>query len=395
MLRFRAFLVSIHIAGWLIFMALPLLFMNAWEQGNNFYLLSSFYYWVFCVTYVFLFYLNSFILIPQLFLKKRYLNYSIIILLLFAGVYTLQPYDRLVRSNEKRFGIPFMPIHHPGRDKLLGLDIQPPNRDPGNHPGPGGPPPGHAGQPPPNEQAHFFHQPGPNQMHRNFDIISFFLFIMIIALSTAIRIVRQWQLSEQRARQAESDKTNAELSFLRAQINPHFLFNTLNNIYTLAVIQDENAPDSILKLSNIMRYVTDDTREDFVPLQYEIDCINDYIELQKLRLGKNTRIDFKITGDVESKQIAPLILMTFIENVFKYGISKHESSIVSINILVHENGVSFYCQNRIFQEKEHTEREGIGLINVKQRLHYLYPGKYVLNINTENQLYTVNLILRA
>src|SRR6201999_506982 len=103
-----------------------------------------------------------------------------------------------------------------------------------------------------------------------------------------------------------------------------FLFNTLNNIYTLAVIQDEHAPDSILKLSNIMRYVTDDTREDFVPLQSEVDCINDYIELQKLRLGTKTQVDFKITGDIESKQIAPLILMTFIENVFKYGISKHE-----------------------------------------------------------------------
>jgi two-component system LytT family sensor kinase len=396
MLRFRAFLVSIHIAGWLIFMALPLLFMNAWEEGNNFHLLSFFYYWVFCVTYIVLFYLNSYILIPRLFLQKKYLNYTIVILLLFAGVYALQPYDRLVRSNEKQFGIPFMLMHQPGRDKLLGLDMAPPqHHDTAKHPVPGGLPPGHAVPPFTNEPERFFHHPGPNQMRRHFDIISFFLFIMIIALSTAIRIVRQWQLSEQRARQAESDKTDAELSFLRAQINPHFLFNTLNNIYTLAVIQDEHAPDSILKLSNIMRYVTDDTREDFVPLQYEIDCINDYIELQKLRLGKNTRIDFKITGDVDSKQIAPLILMTFIENVFKYGISKHESSIVSINILVHENGISFYCQNRIFQEKEYTERAGIGLDNVKQRLHYLYPGKYVLNINTENHLYTVNLILRA
>lgn len=152
-------------------------------------------------------------------------------------------------------------------------------------------------------------------------------------IESAIQIMRQWQLSEERAKQAELDKTSAELSFLKAQINPHFLFNTLNNIYTLAVIQDEHAPDSILKLSNIMRYIADDTRGDFVPLIYEISCINDYIELQKLRLCSKIRIDLKVTGNVESKDIAPLILMTFVENIFKYGTSNHEQSTVSINIL--------------------------------------------------------------
>ncbi|HJP62129.1 MAG TPA: sensor histidine kinase [Mucilaginibacter sp.] len=370
-------------------MALPVLFINAGEQNNVQLLLSSPFYWLFCATYIFLFYLNAYLLVPVLFLTKRYTAYGLIALGLLTGTYFLQPYDHLLRSGEKHGS--FLPVHALMRDILRGKAMPPPQ--PGDHRRHYGPPPGNHGPdgPPPDGPA----QPLSHGQYRHIDSISLFLFAMIMALSTAIRIMRQWQLSEQRAVQAESDKTSAELSFLKAQINPHFLFNTLNNIYTLAVMQDENAPESILKLSNIMRYVTDDAMEDFVPLQYEIDCINDYIELQRLRLGDKTTVDMKVSGLTEGKVIAPLILMTFIENVFKYGISKHEPSTVSINILGHENGISFYCQNRIFPDKAGTEREGIGLKNVKQRLAYLYPGKHVLNINTENQLFTVNLILQA
>ena len=387
MLRFRAYLIIVHIAGWLLFMALPVLFINAGEQNSVQLLLSSPFYWLFCATYISLFYLNAYLLVPVLFLTKRYTAYGLIALGLLTGTYFLQPYDHLLRSGEKPGN--FLPVHAPMRDILRGKAMPPA----GDHRPHDGPPPGNHGPdgPPPDGPA----QPLSHGPYHHIDSISLFLFAMIMALSTAIRIMRQWQLSERRAVQAESDKTSAELSFLKAQINPHFLFNTLNNIYTLAVMQDENAPESILKLSNIMRYVTDDAMEDFVPLQYEVDCINDYIELQRLRLGDKTTVDMKVSGLTEGKVIAPLILMTFIENVFKYGISKHEPSTVSINILGHENGISFYCQNRIFPDKTGTEREGIGLKNVKQRLAYLYPGKHVLNINTENQLFTVNLILQA
>jgi two-component system LytT family sensor kinase len=399
MLRFRAYLIIIHIAGWLLFMALPLLFMNARAESDNFHLLSLSYYWLFCATYILLFYFNSLVLIPFLFFKKRYVIYSVIVLILLAGVYFLQPYDRLVRSNEQHLGNTVMQPGHPAQDYLQERSLPPPpppNDEPGttprpmdHHPGPGGPPPGN-GVPP-----RFPHPQGLFQPRHNFDIISFFLFIMVIALSTAIRVMRQWQLSEQRAIQAEADKTSAELSFLKAQINPHFLFNTLNNIYTLAVVQDEHAPESILKLSNIMRYVTDDAMDDFVPLENEIDCIKDYIELQKLRFGSQTIVDLKISGDVENKSIAPLILMTFVENVFKYGISKHEPSLISIGIMSHENGISFYCQNKIFGQKTDSEREGVGLKNARRRLSHLYAGRHVLNINTDSQSYTVNLILKT
>jgi hypothetical protein len=414
MFKFRAYQIVFHIAGWLLFMAFPLLFING-GQDDLAVMLSKPYYWLFCGTYVFLFYLNSYILVPHLFFKKKYTVYSIIILVLLAGTYYLKPYDRLVRS-EIRLDPEFRDWS-PMRDRLLGKTIPgPPHGQPAHPPAEDGrsvppPPPGDSIRrfgPPPGLRKDTMHRMGPYggnesrfghpqnfRYRRPFDVISFFIFLMIIALSTAMKIMEQWRMTEKRAIQAESDKASAELSFLKAQINPHFLFNTLNNIYTLTLIKDDNAPDSILKLSNIMRYVTDDAMEDFVPLQQEIDCINDYIELQRLRIGEKTKVDIEISGDIEDKKIPPLILMTFIENVFKYGISKHHRSDIMIKLKGESTSISFFCQNSIFPEKDKKHRVGIGLKNTKQRLEYLYPGKHFLDINTDNQSYTVKLILHT
>ncbi|HEY4322515.1 MAG TPA: sensor histidine kinase [Mucilaginibacter sp.] len=388
MLRVKAYLIIVHIAGWLLFMAFPLLFLNGGQSANAFLLLQSPWYWLFCFTYFFLFYVNGYFFIPQLFLKKAYFKYALVTIILGMGIYFLQPYDRLLRHDERnnfslRQGPPPFAGHPEG-------NMPPPpggemHDGPGmNHP-PGGPPPFPGGPPP-----HF----GPGGM-RPIDSISLFLFLMIMALSTAIKIIQQWQITEQRAARAEAGKASAELSFLKAQINPHFLFNTLNNIYTLALTKDDHAPDSIMKLSNIMRYVTDDATEDFVPLANELDCINNYIELQRLRLGEKTIVDLHVAGHPERKMIAPLILMTFIENVFKYGVSKHERSVILINILAAENSIIFFCENTIFTENKPNERNGVGLKNTRKRLEHLYPGRHLLNINTKDNLFSVKLSLLA
>ncbi len=385
MLSFRTYQIIMHIAGWLLFMAFPILFINAGQYGNVHLLLNSPYYWAFCFTYIFLFYLNAYVLIPRFFLTKKYVWYAIISLSLFAGVFLLKPYDRLLRNTDTVFSFPLR--EQPMQEILTGRHMPPP---------PGFTPVALPDNGRTNLQGQPF-RPGTNYPlnRRPFDSVSFFIFLMIMALSTAIRIILQWQKTEQRAAIAETDKARAELAFLKAQINPHFLFNTLNNIYTLAVIKDEHAPDSVMKLSNIMRYVTDDASEDFVPLQNEIDCINDYIGLQRLRLGEKTHVDLIITGDVLNKQIAPLILMTFIENVFKYGVSKHHESTIFIKIWCGQENISFYCQNSIFPEKTDSKREGIGLKNTAMRLEHLYPGKHLLDIYTESQLYTVSLQLQT
>ncbi len=226
-----------------------------------------------------------------------------------------------------------------------------------------------------------------------FDIVSVFLLAMVLLVVIADAAIKQAGLIEQRAIQAEADRANAELSFLKAQINPHFLFNTLNNIYSLAVTKNERTADAVMKLSNIMRYVTDGGDETMVPLQNENDCITDYISLQKLRLGDDFPIEFSVSGDVTGKTIPPLSLMTFVENAFKHGVSNHEQNNIIFKIVAQDKYIHFFAKNRLFSTARNTERTGIGIENTKKRLNVLYPEKHVLVIETKDGFYTVDLIL--
>ncbi len=225
------------------------------------------------------------------------------------------------------------------------------------------------------------------------DIFAILLLSTVWALSTTVSISQQWNKTEQRAVRAEADKVNAELLFLKAQINPHFLFNTLNNIYSLAVKRSEKAATSVMKLSNIMRYITDEVNLDLVPLHYEVNCIRDFIDLQRLRLSTASDVSFCVTGILREHAIPPLLLMTFVENVFKYGISNHETSEVTIKLFCVENGIRFFCQNKIFSSLRNADRTGIGIANAKKRLKHLYPNKHTLNITSTNGLFTVELCL--
>lgn len=373
-------------------MALPLLFVNGRNGSSSLLvLLASPYYWLFCLTYITLFYLNSALMFPLFFLKKRYIDYTIICVCLLSALYFLRPFERLLRNSEGWRSKVAMQQQQ-GRQQF-----GPP---PGDNPRPGGPPPNSNGQISSRDSAFKdnrhppqFGQRWAGNKRKHFDTISLFLFLMIMALSTAIKTVQQWQLTEQRAISAEAEKANAELSFLKAQINPHFLFNTLNNIYSLAITNNPNTAESIMKLSNIMRYVTDEVTENFVSLQSEVDCIIDYIDLQRLRIGSKTTVNFNVTGTIAQQRIAPLLFMTFVENVFKYGVSKQHESAIDINLHIADDIITFMCVNPIFERKEHIERTGIGIVNTKQRLEHLYPGKHVLNIADDNNQFTVVLTL--
>ena len=361
MIRPKAINIIAHVAGWLLFFSLFVGFVtNSWDNPNIVRQLLSPEFLLFYFVFLFLFYFNALVLIPQLYLKKKYLVYFSIIIALFIAVYFLRPFDRL------------MIFGHPPHD---GRGMRPPPPPPPGMPFPPGP-------------------PGPHRPPVRTDITSMILFVTVWSLSTALCIIKQWRLTEQRAAKAEADKAIAELSFLKAQINPHFLFNTLNNIYSLAVTSNENTAESIMKLSNIMRYVTDDIGEDFVPLESEIQCVTDYIDLQRMRLGKTMNVDLFVSGPVADKKIAPLILMTFVENVFKYGISNHEPAAITIKLSVEEDWINFYCVNKLFENKRKVERTGIGIANTRQRLQHLYPDKHSLKIDTSNGFYTVQLSLR-
>lgn len=316
----------------------------------------------FSLLYVVIFYLNTYFLFPKLYFQKKYLLYSLSIITLLSIVSIAKPFDQLMAGHSQHEGPPPMPM--------------PPHLQ-------------KEGDRPP--------FPKPNDRHEGFrfDINSLFIFLMIIGIGIALRTIREWQLTEKRAILAEAEKANAELSFLKAQINPHFLYNTLNNIYTLCITHNEKAADCIMKLSHIMRYVTDEAEADFVPLQGEIDCINNFIELQKIRLGKKVTFIYEVTGNAQGHQISPLILMTFIENVFKYGLSNHTETTIEIRIRIEAEKIYFYAQNTIFDLTNPNERKGLGISNTKQRLEHLYPGKYELEIENKNKLFTVSLQLRS
>nr|WP_068893193.1 sensor histidine kinase [Pedobacter panaciterrae] len=361
MIRFQTSTIIIHTVAWLLFMSFPLLFFS---QGGNSHDNSihglSWPYLQFPLVYMFIFYINAYYLFPKFYVKKKYVIYTLSVLLLLAAVMIIKPFDRMMQEGK-------------GHDRPM--------------------PPRPMAEVPMTDLKMDRRPLPPIDRPFKFDILSFFVFAMVMGMGTALSSIKELQLTEKRAILAEADRANAELSFLKAQINPHFLYNTLNNIYTLCVTGSQNAADSIMKLSNIMRYVTDEAEANFVSLQGELDCIRDFIDLQKLRLGKKVSLTYHVTGDPSGHLISPLILMTFIENVFKYGLSNHVEAPIAINIDVFQDRVVFKSQNKIFENKQNNDRLGVGIKNTTQRLDHLYPGKYQLSINDKDGAFNVNLVL--
>lgn len=358
-----------HLIGWLLFYGLLAgFFYNAHPELDflPFFFNPAFLYFI--AVYLFVYYFNVHGLVPYLYLRKKYLAYALAITVLLAAIYFIKPFDHLI-STFNRF---------PQPDNFPGPRPPGPDFNPGNGPGfsPGRP-------------------PEANKSIFKTDILSIVLYVMTTSLGLALCMIREWRMTEQRALKAETEKAQAELSFLKAQINPHFLFNTLNNIYSMVVIRHEKAADAVMKLSGIMRYITDEIRTDLVPLESEVGCMVDYVELQRMRLGAGTDVQVSIDGDTGDKQIAPLLLMTFVENAFKYGISNHEPAPVDIRLEATETVIRFYCRNKLFPQQAHTERAGIGISNARRRLEHLYPGRYKLDISTADGFYTVQLILQA
>jgi two-component system, LytTR family, sensor kinase len=196
--------------------------------------------------------------------------------------------------------------------------------------------------------------------------------------------------SERQKKLLENERLNAELNFLKLQINPHFLFNTLNSIYSQAHFRSEQTEHSILKFSRIMRYVLYDSATDKIPLSQDLEYISNYIDLQQLRLSKNITIQYDITGPVNGLSIAPLLLITFIENAFKHGISYTAPSEIKIAIAVTGNELSLTVGNAITQTRRDSTG-GVGLINARRRLDVIYPGRHLLDVVENDHLYIVNL----
>jgi len=218
------------------------------------------------------------------------------------------------------------------------------------------------------------------------------IFFFVYTIGTCITVVQRLIASERTKQVIEHEKVNTELSFLKSQVNPHFFFNTLNNIYSLAVTKNDNTAPAVMKLSSIMRYILTETQSNFVPLQIEIDFVKNFIDLQLVRLTDKVSVDFKCEGSISDKIVAPLLFIPFIENAFKYGISTKEKTSITILLTAKENAIDLDITNTIVKsEKTIHETTGIGINNVKRRLELLYPEKHKLIISETDNLFFVHL----
>jgi two-component system LytT family sensor kinase len=220
---------------------------------------------------------------------------------------------------------------------------------------------------------------------------------LVLGIGTSVRVIQNWQKDRQVHQEMEQDKISSELSFLKAQINPHFFFNTLNNIYALTHVDAETSRKAIHQLSRMMRYVLYDTQNSTTQLSQEIAFIKDYISLMQLRLTDVVKIDFSAPALVKDLSVAPMIFLPFVENAFKHGVSATHPSNIEISVEQNDNILELKVVNTIIKEQSNNleEGSGIGLNNTRRRLDLLYPGKYTLLINedTEKNIYSVHLTL--
>jgi LytS/YehU family sensor histidine kinase len=191
-----------------------------------------------------------------------------------------------------------------------------------------------------------------------------------------------------------------ELRFLKSQINPHFLFNTLNNLYALTLKKSDKAPEIVLKLSEIMRYMLYECNERRVLLSKEIQYINNYLDLEKLRQPTNAEIIFTTAGPISEQMVAPLLFVPFLENSFKHGLNHHiqGGGFVRLHLHVAGDELEFHIENskpENLPRQEHPRSGGIGLTNVRQRLQILYPEQHTLEVQDEPHRYSVTLFLKT
>ena len=317
--------ILIHIIGWGIMFGFPFFFV---ERGNG-----NINWWAYVrhaavpLSFMIVFYANYFLLVPRYLFQnqaKRYVVYNIILLCAIGVLLHLWQsltFDPSFAPKPKRAGMP------------------------------------------------------PGWLFFLRDMLSL---VFTIGLSAAIRMSARWGQAEAARREAEKSRTEAELKNLRNQLNPHFLLNTLNNIYALIAFDSDKAQQAVQELSKLLRYVLYDNQQNYVPLCKEVDFIRNYIELMRIRLSGNVEVitQFDIQPDSRT-EIAPLIFISLIENAFKHGISPTELSF--IHILISENKEEIRCEIRnSYHPKTNTDKSGsgIGLEQVRKRLELSYPGRY-------------------
>lgn len=295
-------------------------------------------------------YLNIYVLMPQLVFKKRYLSY---VLLILSAIFIMI----VLKFNLTYF--------------LVSQNVWPEG-------------------------------PAPiSKMTLNYTIDMMIGELYVVTFVTAIKITLDFLKEHKRVTDLEKAQLETELLFLKTQISPHFFFNTLNNIYSLAVENSKKTPKIILKLSELMRYLLYETKNKRQTLENEILCIQNYLDLERVRHDEQLEIDMSISGDIQDKEIAPILLLSFVENAFKHGVNKNIGNVkVSIDLTIIDDFLYFTITNPMPKITKHRDRfntsNGIGLENVKKRLALGYDNNdYELVINNEDNKFVVKLKIKV
>jgi len=335
---FRIKEVWLHLIGWLVFLFLPISFGSAVIERMNIQMAEPR-----ILLGMVVFYFNYLILVPKLLLQKKILLYVVIsISFLFLVNFLIVTYYSCMPSINKM-------------NRIMAER--------------------------PNAQLFRYFMPG---------LVTFAFFL----LGGTIGLVKDFYKRDKTYKEREIKKTEMELRFLKNQLNPHFLFNSLNSIYSLVRNKSDQAPEAVITVSELMRYMLYESNEKKLPLSKEIDYIKNYISLQRIRLLNSERVTISIKGDYENRKISPLLLISFIENAFKYGTDFKGITDIGISIEVKEDILFFKVDNIIGNQNKDEKSSGIGLSNIQNRLQLLYPDSHTLDIHRENGRYCVILKLK-
>lgn len=342
----------LHAIGWIIVLLFPLYIHFAYG-GANVHRLYEFYMRAFSAGVIF--YLGYLWLVPGYFLKDKKLAYVVILMVIITATYFFANFiDDLFLSDpaeEARFMEAM---------KRMGGD------------------------------SHNNFRPS----RQLFSFINHFVSSALLSgFAIGLGVMEKLKQNEKRQKEMEKEKLHSELAFLKNQVSPHFFFNTLNNIYSLIGIDGPTAQQSVLKLSKMMRYLLYESEHGETLMSHEIDFMDNYIDLMKLRLSSRVQLEINFPGDFGDLTIPPLLFIPFIENAFKHGTGHRESSFIHIEMENLSDRLFFKCSNSIGKSLQtgDLQHSGIGLENVKKRLALLFPGKHDLKIEAGESVFTVEL----
>lgn len=321
--------------------------------------------WKFNTVWIVLFAIHNFLLAPLLIVKRRtWLYTALVVALLVATMFTLSA----MRPSDSRM------LHAPQRSECCEHDCMNAEMMASKQ------------QPPPMREG------GPLMMFGPGEVVLFFGGLLLMGMNLGVKLYFRSQEDADILSQIEKHALERQLQYLKYQVNPHFFMNTLNNIHALVDIDPERAKASIVELSKLMRYVLYEGNNRLTPLSREVQFLNNYVRLMSMRYSDNVRISLDVPEILPDSMLPPLLLVIFVENAFKHGISYRTKSFVEISLQPHGDRLLFSCRNSR-PEIKHDEnmKGGVGLSNVRRRLDLLFPGNYTLDIKEQEDTYTVHL----